>query len=313
MKAVRNILILSILSLFIIQPVQGQKLLKRISDKALKKTEQRFEKKVDEKIDKELDKTEEKLDTNFKKKTQTPSPNVLNAQNIMKGIGLSGTPIPIADSYQFDHLIQMHLENFNKKGEKVNESEFITHFDTDSKNMAYQALSGEIAQSGQGMFIIDIENGATIILTDENGDKKGIVYGMGNFLGTIGGSVEQEEINLAETPDTYLANPNVSKTGRTKTIAGFKCEEFVYKNENTESNIWITKNIRLNTKDFFSTLFKTSMYSHGIGWGYMMESTTNNKKSGEKSVMQVTKVDINSNVKFSMSDYQITNLGTVNK
>jgi hypothetical protein len=47
-----------------------------------------------------------------------------------------------------------------------------------------------------------------------------------------------------------------------------------------------------------------------MGWGYMMEGTTVNNKNGEKSSMTVTRVDKNSNRKISMSDYQITNLGS---
>jgi len=42
----------------------------------------------------------------------------------------------------------------------------------------------------------------------------------------------------------------------------------------------------------------------------MMEATTIDKESGEKSVMQVTRVDSNSNTRFNLSDYQITNLGS---
>jgi hypothetical protein len=47
-----------------------------------------------------------------------------------------------------------------------------------------------------------------------------------------------------------------------------------------------------------------------MGWGYMMEATSIDKSSGDKSLMQVTKVDASSNIKFSLSDYEITNLGS---
>lgn len=148
------------------------------------------------------------------------------------------------------------------------------------------------------------------MLNDEKGEKTGIIYGMGSFFESMGATYE-EDIDLSETPEIYLANPNVKKTGRTKTIAGYKCEEYKYKDEETESEIWITKNLKMGTQDFFSTLFKTSLYSHGMGWGYLMEATSINKSNGEKSVMQVTKVEPNTNTKSSMSDYKITNLGSL--
>ena len=282
MARLTNILLILILSLFLIQPAQGQSFLEKLSKKISK-----------ESTDNKEDKSEG-----------------LDIGNLMKGLGLSTNPVPTADVYRFDHLIQMHLENYDKNGNMQDENEFITHFNPKTKSMAYEAISGEAANTGQGIFIIDAENEATIILTEDNGEKAGIVYGLGGYFESIGEDYEDEDFDMSETPETYLANPNVKKTGRTKTIAGYKCEEFVYNDEYSDSNVWITKDMKLNTKDFMSTLFKTSMASHGMGWGYMMEATTIDKESGEKSVMQVTKVDNNSNMKFVMSDYEITNLGS---
>lgn len=145
-------------------------------------------------------------------------------------------------------------------------------------------------------------------LSEEKGEKTGIVYGMGASFFSIGETYEEE--TLEETPEAYLANPNVKKTGRTKTIAGLKCEEYKYNDEESESEIWITQDLKMNTQDFFSTLFKSNLYARGVPWGYMMEATTIDKESGEKSVMQVTRVDSNSNTRFNLSDYQITNLGS---
>lgn len=145
-------------------------------------------------------------------------------------------------------------------------------------------------------------------LSEEKGEKTGIVYGMGASFFSIGETYEEE--TLEETPEAYLANPNVKKTGRTKTIAGLKCEEYKYNDEESESEIWITQDLKMNTQDFFSTLFKSNLYARGVPWGYMMEATTIDKESGEKSVMQVTPVDSNSNTRFNLSDYQITNLGS---
>lgn len=66
----------------------------------------------------------------------------------------------------------------------------------------------------------------------------------------------------------------------------------------------------MNTQDFFSTLFKTNLYARGAPWGYMMEATSTDKVSGEKSFMQVTRVDANSNTRFNLADYKVTNLGS---
>ena len=225
----------------------------------------------------------------------------VNDERIAFDIGMANMPL--------NYLSEQLGQSFDKDGKKTSEGEFITHLSSDSKCMAYEFVSGDMAEPDLGLIIIDAKNGATIILSEDKGKKTGLVYGLGTFSETVQ-TESLEDLDLSETPETYLANPNVEKTGRTKTIAGFKCDEYKYNDDYSTSNIWITKDIKMNTKDFFSTLFKTSLYSHGMGWGYMMEATTVNKENEEKSVMTVTQVDKNSNTKVSMSDYQVTNLGS---
>ena len=314
MKTKTKISILFIFAVFFIQPVHGQRFLKnlreKVEERVEKKAEEKAEEKVDEAIDKQLDKLEEALEGNEEKSgDENPDASDRDAkqqqrmQNILKGMGMSGEPVPVADNYTFDHLVEMHIESYDKNGQK-----FITHINPENQNMDFEMISGNIGEPGQGMFIIDTQNNAILILGEEEGKKSGIVYGMGSFFESMGQTIE-EEADLAETPETYLANPNVKKTGKTKTIAGFKCEEYIYSDENSESHIWITKDMKLNTRDFFSNLFKTSLYSQGIPWGYMMEATSTDKETGEKSFMQVKRVDENSNTRFSLNDYEITNLG----
>jgi hypothetical protein len=317
MKTLHSPLLIAALLILFIQPAQGQRLIKKLQEKVQErveeKVEERAERKVDQAIDNQLDKLEQSLEKDgtggqTESRAERDARREARMQNIMKGIGMSGEPVPVADSYSFNHLIQMHIESYDKNGKKESEGEFITHLNLQSRSMGYQMISGNMGQSGQGMFIIDAENGATIILSEENGEKTGIVYGMGSFFNTLGETYQEEEI--PETQENYLLNPNVKKTGRTKTIAGYKSDEYTYSTEETESEIWITTDLKMNTQDFFSTLFKTSIYSHGIPWGYMMEATTRDKDSGEKSFMQVTRVDQNSTTRFSLADYKITNLGS---
>lgn len=319
MKKLIRIVLSVMFYLLVIQGVNGQSIMKGIKDKAQQRIEKKIEdramEKVDKEIDKQLDKAEDAIfkekeeDVDDEEKVSTEKRREERMTNLIKKMGVGGEPVTIEDSYTFDNLVQMHIESFDKSGKKTSEGEFITHLGSNSKSMAYEFISGDMAQPGMGFIIVDAVNNATIMLAEEDGKKTGLVYG----LGTIFESVQEEsmeDLDMSETPETYLANPNVSKTGRTKTISGLHCEEYKYSDENSVSNIWITKDLKMNTKDFFGLLFKTSLYSHGMGWGYMMEGTTVNNKNGEKSSMIVTRVDKNSNRKISMSDYQITNLGS---
>jgi hypothetical protein len=280
---------------------------KRIEDRALDRADKEIDKQLD-KIEEAIFDDEEENSDSSANKNSSYSRSEERLTNMMKKMGV-GEPVDFESSYSFENLVQMHIESYDKKGKKTSEGEFITHLSPDSKSMAYEFVSGDMAEPDLGLIIIDATNGATIILSEENGKKTGIVYGLGTFFQTVHDE-SLEDLDLSETPETYLMNPNVEKTGRTKTIAGLSCEEYKYNDEKTISNIWITRDLKMNTQDFFGALFKTALYSHGMGWGYMMEATSVNKESGEKSVMEVTKVDKNSRKKVLMSDYQITNIGS---
>lgn len=315
MKNIVVISLIALLTIFVSQPVQGQRLLKKLQQKAEQKLEEAAERKaqdeVDKKIDEALDEMESEADSaNAARDAERDAQNQVRMNRLLKGMGMSGEPVPFEDRYSYEHLIEMHFESYDKSGTELSNGIFIIHLNPNSQSMAYEIVSGNVTESGQGMFIIDAGNGTLLLLTDENGEKKGIAYGIGTFVESIGETYYDEDIDLSETPETYLANPNVSKTGRTKTIAGLKCEEYTYKDENTDSEIWITRDLKMNTQDFFSTLFQTSMYTHGMGWGYVMAATSVEKNTGEKSIMEVTRVDKNSKASFSMNDYEITNLGS---
>ncbi len=313
MKNIFKTLLLLLSAMLVIQSVQGQALLRKMQQKTNRKLDQAIDRKIDEAIDKKIDETLDSIDggssSNYEAdKAKRDAERDARMARILTGI--SGEPVPFEDSYSFAHLIQMHVENYKKSGKLDDSGDINMYYSPDSKSMAYEMVSGDLAQQGEGMFIIDAENGAMIILNDENGEKTAIVYGMSAFFQSMGESYNQEDMDFSDSPESYLDNPNVTKTGRTKTVSGYSCEEYKYNDENTESEMWITKDLKMNAQDFFSTLFKTSNYANGMGWGYPMESTSIDKNSGEKSFMQVTKVDKNSNKKFAMNEYQITNLGS---
>uniref|UniRef100_UPI0032172D1C DUF4412 domain-containing protein n=1 Tax=uncultured Draconibacterium sp. TaxID=1573823 RepID=UPI0032172D1C len=311
MKIITRLSLLTLLSVILIQPVNGQKLLKNIKKRVLEQTEKKIEDKAVEKANKEVDETIDKAFEKEEEQQNDKDESTINMAGILGKMGMSSEPVPVEDTYSFNQKIHMNLVSYDKNGKVENEGEFITHLDNDTKSMAYEVISGDMAQTNQGLIIIDAKNKAMILLGNEKDQKSGIVYGMNAFFQSIGETYE-DDIEMEETPDTYLANPNVKKTGKTRTISGYKCEEYLYNDESLKSEMWITKDLKMNSQDFFGSLFKISSYSSGVAWGYLMESTSENKETGEKTVMKVTDIDLNSKTRFSLNDYEITNLGNLN-
>jgi hypothetical protein len=297
----------------------AQRLLDKAMNKAKEKLEQKAEEKIEEKIDQKIDEEIDKFEQQNKKEQEERNANRETSdeksqrrmQSIMKGMGMSGEPVPIDDQYTFSTRIQMHLETIDGKGKKTSEGEFITYMNPKEANFAYEVVSGDVGNKGTGIFILDFKNKASIILSEEAGKKTGLVYGL-NFMIDQEEAVEEFKQEEVETTEFTTLNPYISKTGKTKTIQGYKCEEFHYKNpeEKQEAWYWITKDLSVKTHDYFGAIFNAAAFSTGMGWGYLMESESLDLESGERSKMQVTDLSTSAGKKFSLAEYQVTNIGS---
>jgi len=120
-------------------------------------------------------------------------------------------------------------------------------------------------------------------------------------------SVEENE---AENTNTDFEG--LKKTGQTKKILGYTCEEFVAVNNENNFSIWITDELELFQKDMFFSLNeslggKTFNNIPKDAEGFMMEMHFENLVNGEKGKMIVT--EINKQFKsINTSEYQYMNL-----
>lgn len=282
-------------------PMHGQSLLERMAKKAAEKAEKKAEKETEKKIEEELNKQfEEDSETE-----ETDQPEHADQQDItkmMKKMGIASTPVKIEDAYTFSSSIKMNIKTFDGNGQLKSDGDIVSYINKGQSSFAYEFISGEIETKNpqKGMFIIDYDNKATIILSDENGSKQGIVYGMDDLMNPESWQSTEELEGEETTPlESPLLDPRLKKTGRTKTISGYKCNEYVYTESESEDNtittFWLTKDIDWQTKDLMSNIFGASMYSRGMPWGFLMESESIDQDTGEKSLYKVT--DINPSTK----------------
>jgi len=316
----KNIVNFSILLFLLMLPIklssQGflERVAKKASDKIEQKAEERAEKKIDEKIDEGLDSIESSMEDEEEKEKEISSESRSDRRMsaLMKKMGVSGEPVPVADQYEFSSKMSMHFKNLDSQGNVQDEGDVVTYLSPEEKNFAYEFISGSPSNREgpqKGVFIMDYANGATIILSDEDGEKTGVVYGLKFFDEAIEDDDDLYEDEAGDDMD--FENPNYKKTGRAKTIAGYKCEEYVFDNEEEMGSFWVTKEADWKARDTFSTIFRAGLYSHGIYKGMLMESESTDKETGEKSMMQVTEFDDDVSVHFKPGHYELTNLGSV--
>ncbi len=311
-----------LLSLTISFPVTGQGFLERVAKRAAEKTTKKAEDKTNEKIDKKIDDSfnaaEEALEGN--QGSESPDSNLNKEErdrqrmsNILGKVGVSSEPVNMADNYHFSFMLKMNYQTLKKNGKIEDEGEIVTYTTPGEPNFAYEFLSGEPKNNeapAKGLFLMDFTNNVTLILSEEDGKKTGIAFGMGNLTDKeTWKDLDKED---QETLEPGYTHPDVKKTGRTKNILGYKCEEYEYADDEGQANYWVTNDLKRSTRDIYSSIFQSSMFTGGLYNGFLMESEYSDLKSGEKSTMQVTEVDESVNKTITPKEYDVMNVGSFN-
>jgi hypothetical protein len=318
---------ISIISLFCFAPLNAQSMMERVAKKAAErleqKTEDRLDKKADERIDKSLDSMEESVTSDNQ---GTPSPakdtdaaNQKRMGNLLGKMGISSEPVKYGDSYTFNSSMRINIKTIDKKGKVVNDGEMISYLSEDDKYMAYEFVSGDInveagdAPKNKGLFILDYDNHATLILSEENNQKTGVAYGLSeDFVQSASDEEDFEAIeSSSDEADLDYTPSNIKKTGRTKDILGYKCQEYEYEDENTRGSFWLTKDYKSPRSSAIPSMFNWTAVTFGGTSGFLMASESTDLESGEKSTMEVTEINSNKNTSFNTQNYEITNLGSI--
>ncbi len=141
--------------------------------------------------------------------------------------------------------------------------------------------------------IIDYQNKAMIMLMDEQKMAMSLPYDM------------EKTIESATSENKYSAP---KKTGKTKSIMGFTCEEWLSESADYTSFIWVSTKMPINSPNFHKIMQQQMYKSSKILLpsdmnGMMMEMQGTNKKT--KDVFSMICVDINkSAIKVSTAGYR---------
>lgn len=269
------------------------KILKRVENRGKRKAEQKVEEKVDETTDKAVEKTFDKLfkkidkafegDSTEKKKDETAGEKESKPE-------VSFTPSEpdpnVTPSDWIGSLTMKMEERKNGKMEKGYPQN--TTFHIDKYKVAFAMAVPD--QEEETISIIDRQyRKITTKIIDEDGNKTAVTIPM------MSGKIKVEDTD-GEIND---ARDNFRKTGRTKVIAGYRCEEYAYENDEVESSVWLSESMGADFRKFFSWISiedkQKGDYSDYEEFyplsGAAMESTSIDKKSGVETHMTITNVD----------------------
>ncbi|MFW5821393.1 MAG: DUF4412 domain-containing protein [Bacteroidota bacterium] len=291
-----------------------EKKMKQATQRAAQKADEEVTEEMNEQVDKSVEKvfdnifeTDEESDSAGSEKSKSSSsssgadPSDAMAAAMMKKLGVNMAPANVQESYDYQGNIVMAVQSWEKNGDTDGEVNYTTHYSDNYSGFAMEFFQDNTSST----MIFDTKNGAMLILTDDGNEKTGIVttYAVDSLEEDSYEDLENEEIE--EIEDYSIYNENLKKTGKTKKIAGYKCDEYRYEDEEDEGNVWMTNDI---SPELWARMLTSNIFSAttaGYYGGFVMEMDQTDKTTGERTYLLVKEVNENKASSISTKGYQL--------
>jgi hypothetical protein len=219
----------------------------------------------------------------------------------MEAFGLRGN-VDYESTYKFNSHFQMEVSEFSNSGKLKEKTLYDSYVNNGQTGYAMVFKDNK----DRSIIIFDAGNSSMLMLTDSDGEKTGVAIAIDPET-MADESDEADEETGGEAINTYRPK----KTGKTKTILGYRCEEYLVDDEESEAHMWVSeklgKQVRkemLKNQQTFGAAFYYAAYMDGM----VMEYDLLEKESGERTVMQVTGIDLDQPHSISTRDYSIMSM-----
>jgi hypothetical protein len=215
------------------------------------------------------------------------------------GRGLFGGKIDIKynDDYKFTGRIYSTMEMHD--GKDVRKSDYYTYFNPASMTAGIEVKPVDAKAN-------DEKNVPTVFLFD--GDNKCMMMMLENSKTGIISALPSDSAMAAQSKNKKVDEPKytVTKTGNSKTIAGYKCDEYKVVEADKEgyANVWMTKEYKLKAdKKYWGKSGMPNYYGYpGFEGAVMLASESFDKKNNLTLKMETQEI----NEKF---DYSVSTKG----
>jgi len=276
----------------------------KTEEKAKKKANQRVDKKIDKQIDKGLDAIEGLFGNKKKKRkeknekgSQNDSPSSNQMESVMSMMGTEN----IDRTYEFDHNFRLKIENYKK--DKLDSEMIMKMYINEQTSSMGVKLEGAEAEQVDFM-VYDMKGQEMLTMMNNDGQKMGM-------------RIVTKDNPGAENDQVDTPNIRFEKTGNSKSISGFDCDEYklIYESDTEDENqgdqfFWITDETEA---DWIKSMTKMATHSPNMPVNYgvpntypdgsviQMVQTMDNEE--EKSVVTVLEMNMNDSFSFSTKGY----------
>jgi len=274
--------------------------IKKLKQAASQGMENAVEKKVQLEAEKMMTRQLEKQLAGLFGESGSSSPINFNMEELMAGLG---EEVPTEDSYAFTGFLVMELQTKDEKGKSGDPMQMKSYLSNSTEYTGMELVDPKKSETVTNM-IFDTKNKASILLMDSEGTKNSFAYKL-DFEALVDESIIESDSSLEE------GTIEVKKTGNSKSILGYDCDEYSVKTEDGAGTYWITDKLILGTNSFWSSnspfssskmQAKYADHFANMPKGNFMEMDF---KSTDGSEMQMKVIDIQPSAPqtFLMSDY----------
>jgi len=262
---------------------------------------------IEKKVESEMEKiARRKLDKMFKDVYGTDDPSSIPTVDIEKMMSSIYNDIEVDESYEFEGYAILEITGMDEKG-KQNEPIFLTsYFSENSKITGMKFTDSEKKEDGTYVLIYDFNRNAGITLLENEGEKMRMTFAYD--YASMSESVMADQAEGKEN----LEDVSFKKTGNSKTILGYECEEYLIETEENITHYWVTKTSITGNTPFWSqnNPFLTARMKdqnpdmfNNLPTGNMMEAHVVSKVDKSKIDMITKELLENSKERFVMADY----------
>ncbi len=320
--------LLALIASVILFPVvaEAQTLPNYLKKKVEKSVQKRADKEVDKAVDKAVNKAADKILDSASGKLEEATDSINNANgtdaepaagggkrasekrfdaamgNYMKSMGV-GVDVPHKDAYDFGSHMKMLIEQTNAGGENQSPVYYNTYFSEGKSDYGMEFTNEEGAFT---TFVYDTENNCTLILMKDGDNMTGIATKISPEQMAEMENNAKEKVENEQKPENY----NLKKTGRSKTINGYKCDEYQAEDDENIVTLWVTNDLnhKINSNVYKNQFFAGTFWLAGKIDGVVIQYDDKSKVDKEHTVMTVQNIDFNAAHSISTQGYTLTGI-----
>jgi hypothetical protein len=213
-------------------------------------------------------------------------------QDILGQLGAGTTKAVYQPEYSFDTYMQMEVSD--NDNQKVTYNAYLTR-----DGSSYAVIFED--QGAKSVIVFDTKNTTMLMLVENDGEKTGFAMG-----------IDPAAFDVQENNEGDNFSYESFKTGNTKAILGYQCDEYLIKEEGSETRVWSSEKLgkEVEKKMFRNQQIFGGAFTHAAGMdGMALEYHFKDLESGEQGVMKVTQIDLNSEKTISTSEYTVMTMG----